>query len=222
MAVWPAELLHIDFGAHEGPGTLIIVEGFDGCGKSTFVRALRNHLTFLGYTVCQTRLPTTSLRRSQMFQLFARQKRDDLVDALALQVLHASDRIQNCRKFITPQLRRGAIVIADRYICASVSTLLSWGLPVDGWFRELCQQVVAPDLALFMHAPAEVVIARIHQRPRERHVVLDHHKVEEALQLNLAIAKANKMRVLDTSSLTVDQCIQAIKDDLARLLPAYR
>jgi dTMP kinase len=213
------EELRLNYCSHEGPGKFIVVEGYDGCGKTTFVRALSRHLRAKGFVVYRTRFPSAALRRTRLLQLLAHQGREDLVDPLALQLRRMADRLQQTRKIIAPRLLEGAVVISDRYIMASQCTMLNRSIPMGGWFKDLCSQLIAPDISLFMYAPPQIALERILRRSNERNLP-DECEVDASIRQCMAIAAVNRMLIVDSSKATPRQCIQELEGHLGKVLAA--
>jgi dTMP kinase len=99
------------------PGFLLVLEGIDGAGKSTLGRALAAHLRSRGLTVTTSREPTdgphgTALRKS------AKAGRLSLAEELGL---FLQDRAQHVAELIGPALRRGEVVILDRYYISTAA-----------------------------------------------------------------------------------------------------
>ena len=198
-------------------GTFIAVEGRDGAGKTTFVKYMQMRLEKLGYICATTKLPTNRVKQSIMFELFARQRREDLVSALAMQVFHMADRLQHSYEFITPNLSEGKIVITDRYLSASIGSIRTHQLS-QNWFNELSLELWKPKIWIWLHAPADIAIARIKSRPDEKDKPIDKDEYEQALELGLEIANQYGMTILNTAELTLDDCWDALNDQLCRAL----
>jgi dTMP kinase len=101
-------------------GYLIAFEGGDGAGKSTQVQRLAEWLTERGHEVVVTREPGATP--------VGRRLREVLLDVgntglspRAEALLYAADRAQHVHAVIRPALRRGAVVITDRYVDSSIA-----------------------------------------------------------------------------------------------------
>jgi dTMP kinase len=101
-------------------GYLIAFEGGDGAGKSTQVQRLADWLTGRGYEVVLTREPGATP--------IGRALREVLLDVgntglspRAEALLYAADRAEHVDAVIRPALRRGAVVITDRYVDSSIA-----------------------------------------------------------------------------------------------------
>lgn len=99
-------------------GVFISFEGVDGVGKTTQVNRLREHLNAAGHEVVVTREPGgTQLGVSLRRLLLHGGELADRAEAL----LFAADRAQHVHEVIRPALRRGAVVITDRYVDSSLA-----------------------------------------------------------------------------------------------------
>lgn len=194
-------------------GKLISIDGRDGTGKTTLTRLLNNELKNKGHNVSITKLPTSRVKRSRMFKLFAHEQRHDIISALALQVFHMSDRLQHTHEFITPNLKAGNTIITDRYMTASLVALLSFNLQTD-WFIDLCKNIWKPSLWIYTYSPAEVAIERIRRRPDEKDMKIDIKQFQRTIELELEFAKANNMIILNTSEKSPQECLDLIKERL--------
>ena len=148
-------------------GKLIVLEGIDGCGKSTQIARLTKALDAMGRTVHQTAEPTggewgQSLRR---FLSGAEQRTN-----AELATLFVLDRIQHNVE-IQALLDRGTDVICDRYY---YSTLAYQGSVCDyGWVKHMnCSSpdIRHPDLCIFLDLTPEASLARIRARGEAREV----------------------------------------------------
>lgn len=203
-----ADGLRLQFGARQGPGRLITIEGLDGSGKTTIVERLRRHLAGEGVPVITTRLPTTQMRESRFFELLRGQGRTDLVDPVAFELAYMADRIQHCRTVIEPALRSGTTVITDRYAFSSIGTLLL-RLPdlrrvvlrailQDAWFADLCKYLIQPDLSFVLRTDAQVGASRLRSRPDEADTGFEPREYAELQDLLLRLARANNLIPIDS------------------------
>jgi dTMP kinase len=101
-------------------GYLIAFEGGDGAGKSTQVQRLAEWLTERGHEVVVTREPGATPMGQRL--------REALLDVgntglspRAEALLYAADRAEHVHALIRPALRRGAVVITDRYVDSSIA-----------------------------------------------------------------------------------------------------
>ena len=76
--------------------------------------------------------------------------------------MYAADRADHLAREIEPALRRGEVVISDRYFHSSLA-YQSLQRPLDE-VASLNASFLVPDLTIFVEVPVEVSLARIHAR----------------------------------------------------------
>lgn len=98
-------------------GQLIINEGMDFSGKSTFTEALAKKLNEAGYPTITTFEPggTNFGREISKITKYPRRLFNEDLDELTKVVLFNAARIENVRKIILPALAEGKTVIVDRF-----------------------------------------------------------------------------------------------------------
>ena len=99
-------------------GLFIAFEGGDGAGKSTQVALLRDAFEAAGRTVTVTRQPGGTELGQQIRDLVLH---GDHVAPRAEALLFAADKAHHVEQLIRPALRRGDVVITDRYTDSSVA-----------------------------------------------------------------------------------------------------
>jgi dTMP kinase len=99
-------------------GVFVVLEGGDGCGKSTQARLLVLRLRDLGREVVATREPGATETGAAIRSLVL--GGGDL-DPRAEALLIAADRAEHAAEVIRPALERGAVVVSDRYIPSSLA-----------------------------------------------------------------------------------------------------
>ncbi len=96
----------------------IVLEGGDGCGKSTQAARLVARLRELGREVVATREPGATDVGAAIRSLVL--GGGDL-DARAEALLIAADRAEHVARVIRPALERAAVVVSDRYVPSSLA-----------------------------------------------------------------------------------------------------
>src|SRR2546429_2275529 len=96
----------------------IVLEGGDGCGKSTQAGILVARLRDRGREVVATREPGATEAGAAIRALVL--GGGDL-DPRAEALLVAADRAEHVAEVIRPALRRGAVVVSDRYVPSSLA-----------------------------------------------------------------------------------------------------
>ncbi|MCA9879750.1 MAG: dTMP kinase, partial [Thermomicrobiales bacterium] len=147
------------------PGVFVALEGIDGSGKSTAARAIADRLAQeRDLEVIVTREPGgTPLGEAVRSLVLSRG--GEGMDPIAELLLFSAARAQHVSDVIEPHLRRGAIVICDRYTDSTLA--YQWG--GRGLAREtiLAAQAIAtrgvlPDIRVLFDLPVDVAQTRRH------------------------------------------------------------
>lgn len=157
-------------------GTFITLEGPDGMGKTTVLKALLPKLAQLtAQTVIETREPGGSKIAEQIRGVLLdvqNTKMDDRTEAL----LFAAARRQHLVEVVLPALQANNVVISDRFVDSSVA--------YQGAGRKIGEKAVydlnlfateelLPDLTLLLDGPVTVGLQRINQYRQDQSDRLD-------------------------------------------------
>ena len=140
----------------EYPGTLIIVEGIDGSGKSTQIDLLQKWLRSRNLVTVYTEWNSSPIVKRTTKQA----KVKELLTPMSFSLIHAADFASRVHAQILPALRAGAIVLADRYVYTAFARDATRGVNRD-WLRRIYSFAVKPSLALYFRVPLEVSIERL-------------------------------------------------------------
>jgi dTMP kinase len=133
-----------------GRPVFIVLEGGDGCGKSTQAGILVGRLRELGREVVATREPGATEAGAAIRALVL--GGGDL-DPRAEALLIAADRAEHVARVIRPALERGAVVVSDRYVPSSLAYQgVARGLGVEAVARlsEWATGGLEPDLVVVL------------------------------------------------------------------------
>ena len=141
IAHTPLEILDILCpDAERAPGAFLSMEGLDGSGKGTQLERLQDLLGRYGFDVLETREPGgTPIGEKIREILLDRENREMTRETESL--LYAASRAQLVREVIRPAVKRGQLVLCDRFLDSSVA--------YQGGGREL-----GVDRVLEINAPA--------------------------------------------------------------------
>ena len=140
----------------EFPGTLIIVEGIDGSGKSTQIDLLQKWLRSRNLVTVFTEWNSSPIVK----RTTKRAKVEQLLTPMSFSLIHAADFASRVHAQILPALRAGAIVLADRYVYTAFARDAARGVNRD-WVRRIYSFAVRPTLGLYFRVPLDVSIQRI-------------------------------------------------------------
>ena len=101
-------------------GYFITMEGLDGCGKTTQANAVEKALREYGFTVRRTREPGGCPISEKIRDLLLDVNNKDMSD-IAEALLYAASRAQHVQEVILPAMKRGEIVLCDRFVDSSVA-----------------------------------------------------------------------------------------------------
>jgi len=136
-------------------GFFVVFEGPDGSGQSTQVELLVNYLKAKGCKVLATKEPTLQSKAGKTI----REALDEKIKLgpQELQGLFTKDRASHLKNIILPALKRGKIVISDRYFFSSFAFGAANGVSLD-WLVRMNKMFLHPDLTLILDVPAEVSV----------------------------------------------------------------
>ena len=151
-------------------GTFICFDGGEGCGKSTQIARLRDHLASLGLDVLAVRDPGTTGIGEQIRAILLNP--DHLEMGMRCEMLlYMAARAQMMHETIRPALEAGTVVLTDRFI----SSTLAYQLGGDGLDAEEIRTVgkIAvrgrlPDLTIILDMPIEQSVERVRAKFERR------------------------------------------------------
>ncbi len=114
-------------------GLFITFEGIDGCGKSTQIKLLSDHLGSTGHEVVLLREPGGTVVGEKIRSVLL-DKKNDGMDPVCELLLFEAARAQIVRELIMPALDDGKIVICDRFFDSTYA--------YQGYARELGAEMV--------------------------------------------------------------------------------
>ena len=136
-------------------GSLIVVEGMDGSGRSTQISLLQEWLEAEGFAVQTTGLRRSNLVAKDIDDLLA----NNAVTRLTLALMYATDFFDQLEHRIIPALRSGLVVLADRYIYTLIARGAVRGINRQYLYR-LYAMALRPDLTFWLNVKPEVAFAR--------------------------------------------------------------
>nr|WP_251126224.1 MULTISPECIES: dTMP kinase [unclassified Exiguobacterium] len=192
----------------------ITVEGPDGSGKSTQLQLLVESLTQKGYDIVVTREPGGTTVGNQIREVLLSPDHHEMTPRVEM-MLYAASRAQNVEQVIRPALERGAIVLCDRFIDASIA-YQGYGLQYDldqiQSLNEWATNGLTPDLTFLFDLSPERASARMKDRGQldriESRDQAFHERVYEGFQ---TLLKQYPERII---RIDADQPIECIQDEV--------
>ncbi|WP_267244152.1 dTMP kinase [Streptomyces sp. PR69] len=202
-------------------GFFLVVEGGDGAGKSTQVKALAEWIRAKGHEVVVTREPGATPIGKRLRSILLDVSSAGL-SSRAEALLYAADRAEHIDSVVRPALERGAVVISDRYIDSSVA--------YQGAGRDLSPTEIArisrwatdglvPHLTVLLDVSPETARERFTEAPdRLESEPAEFHQRVRAGFLTLAAADPGRYLVVDAGQ-DAEAVTTVVRHRLDQLLP---
>ena len=205
-------------------GKFIVIEGIDGCGKTTQIDELSKWLPKSGLIKKESKLITTrepggSQLGKKLRSLILDNNENNKPSSLAELLLYSADRAEHVSKIIAPALKNNDWVISDRF---SDSTLAYQGygrninLEIIKNIESIVCQGEYPDLTFFLEiSPEESILRRKNEIPDriESEGIKLLEKVNKGFKL---IAKEKNWEVISAT-----QNIQTISNQIKETILRY-
>ena len=208
----------------------ITFEGVEGSGKTTQIHLLKKYLTGRGIPCTITREPGGPPISEEIRKILLNPDHSEMAPLTEL-LLYEAARAQHVEEVIIPSLKKGGVVISDRYCDASIA-YQGYGRKVDLKLIEslncLSSRKIEPHITFLMDCPSQVGLARALHRnktlgqEKEGRFELErlqfHRRVRRGY-LSIAKKELGRVKVIDTrqSEEEVFQKIRKVVDELIRL-----
>ncbi|WP_019317495.1 dTMP kinase [Streptococcus mutans] len=188
-------------------GIFISFEGPDGAGKTTVLEAILPQLKKLvAKEVITTREPGGVAIAESIRDLILDVNHTNMDDKTEL-LLYIAARRQHLVERILPELKKGNLVLVDRFIDSSVAYQgYGRGLDADAvtWLNNFATDGLQPDLTLYFDVDSQIGLTRI-EKNKEREVnrldleQLDMHCRVRSGYLKLAQENPNRIVTIDAA-----------------------
>ena len=190
-------------------GRFITLEGGEGVGKSTQIRALKTLLESRGIDVVATREPGGS-SGAEAIRTLLMEGSDDRWNARSEALLFAAARADHVARTIRPALARGAWVICDRFVDSSRAYQGSGGGITDADLLALHavgSEGLLPDRTFLLTVSAAEAARRVSERggsDRMGNKPADYQARLAARFVEMAEAEPERWRIIDADVLADD------------------
>lgn len=202
-------------------GKFIVIEGIDGCGKTTQIDEISKWLPNSGLMGDNSKLVTTrepggSLLGKKIRNLILDNNKNNQPSSLAELLLYSADRAEHVSKIISPALEKKDWVLSDRFADSTLA-YQGYGRNINLEIIKNIESIVCqgehPDLTFFLEISAEESILR------RKNLVPDRiesegirflQKVNEGFKI---IAKEKNWKVISAT-----QNINAISNEIKETL----
>lgn len=195
-------------------GMFITVEGPDGSGKTTQLNLLVEALNSKGYEVVVTREPGGTTVGNSIREVLLSPEHHEMTPRVEM-MLYAASRAQNVDQIIRPALARGAVVLCDRFVDASIA-YQGYGLQYDmdqiESLNEWATSGITPDVTFLFDLTPQRAQERMKDRGQldriESRDQAFHQRVYEGF--HALLNKYPKRMIL----IDADQSVECIHDEV--------
>lgn len=173
------------------PGAFFAFEGIDFCGKTSQIRRAGNYLRAQlqnKAVIITTKEPTGGPHGLKIRQILANEELFASTSLLDLQKEFARDSRYHCENTVVPALKRGDIVLTDRFRHSScVYGAKNWRMDEISDLMEMNKQCLGdffvwPDCSFIFDLPAEIALYRGMERAKKTRQKLDEIEKMETLE----------------------------------------
>src|SRR4051812_14489028 len=192
----------------------IVLDGPEGCGKSTQAQLLLAHLKSTGKDAILVRDPGTTPVGEQIRALLLNPANGEM-NMRCEMLLYMAARAQMIAQIILPALSSGQTVICDRF----VSSTLAYQLGGDGLSADEIRKTASiairdrwPDLTIILELPVDRAMSRINrEKDRIEQRSREYHEQVRKNYLAQAAADAKHYRVI-----AADRPKEVVADEIWR------
>lgn len=196
----------------------ITLEGPEGSGKSTQATKLKSFLEGKGFKVVLTHEPggTQVGKHIREMLLHPEGKFDQTTEIF----MFAADRAEHVSKIIQPALKKGKVVVSDRFTDSTLAYQCGGrGLPEDQvrYTNMVSSKGLTPDLTILLDVTPETGIKRATQNgtsDRFEKEKIEFHKKVRRKYLQIAKEDPERVKVIKTE----DKDIDKIQNEIRRIV----
>ena len=173
-------------------GFFVAIDGPNGVGKTTLLEAieksLKKRMENKKVLFYKTKEPTDSFLGK-----FIR-KISEKITGDSLACLVSADRYEHLKNEIIPELKKGKIVITDRYILSSLILQVMDGVK-ESFIFNLNSKIIKPDLQLAIFAKEEIIQNRLKQQDKLTRFEKNNQSKKEINNMRKGIEKLKKLNI---------------------------
>jgi len=196
-------------------GKFIVIDGIDGCGKSTMVNLMADKLSKNGKVV-STAEPSQGPIGKVLRDFLKNKKISGEIDAL----LFAADRLWHVDNVIKPALEENTTVISDRYVGSSLAYQSAQkgckNGEIDDWVRELNKFVIKPDLYIVLDIAPEDSLKRRDNFDEKFENIKFLTEVRKIF-LNIEEMQKYAKKYVVIPSTTMEETVERIYEEISKL-----
>jgi dTMP kinase len=201
-------------------GKFITFEGSECCGKSTQSKLLYEYLKNKGYDVIYLREPGGTKISEKIRKILLDSKNETMTPMTEL-LLYMASRAQTVKEVIEPALKKGRIVLCDRFLDSTV-VYQGYGLGINlaliKYLGEFATNGIKPDLTILLDLPLKKALGGIGSKKDriERRDFTYHLRVRKGY-LNLAVAEPRRIKIVKLAD-NIEETQRKIREIVSNLL----
>jgi len=169
-------------------GFFVAIDGPNGVGKTTLLEEIEKIIKSKNIQLYKTKEPTNSILGK-----FIREISEE-INGDTLACLVSADRYEHLKNEIIPELKKGKIVITDRYILSSLILQVMDGVK-ESFILNLNSKIIKPDLQLAIFAEEEIIQNRLKQRDKLTRFEKNNQSKKEINNMEKGIEKLKKLNI---------------------------
>ena len=175
--------------------TFIVIDGIDGCGKSSHAKALVKYLKQQGRNAIFLKEPTTeSPAGKERAGALRSEKRPPPEEELRLFI---EDRRWDVENRINPAMNEGKDIVMDRYYYSTMAYQGARGMDIET-IRKMNSFAPVPDIAIILDIEPELAVERISRRGQGNYFEkLDY--LEKVRAVFLSMKNYDEVAIIDSS-----------------------
>ena len=187
-------------------GKFIVLDGPDGCGKSTQVRLLAKALEQTGIETLSLRDPGGTDIGEQIRHILLRND-NQAMSVRCETLMYMASRAQLYEENIQPALAAGKCVLCDRWLSSTYAYQAVAGKIGVEWLEQLAAaslERIWPDLTIIIDVPSEIGLQRVGPAPdrMEEKSANFHQRVRQAFR---DLARTHQRFIVIDGSGTIEQ-----------------
>lgn len=196
------------------PGKFIVFEGLDGSGLSTQAELLKDYLLKKGHQVFLTKEPFLKLVTGRKIERIL--NKEEKIAPGKLQKLYIQNRREHLKKDVIPRLKKGEIVISDRYFLSTLAYGRTTGLSEKELIK-LNEGFLIPNITFLLKALPETCIKRIKKRGIKMTLFEKKEKLRNVwIFYEDSVKKFEDIKIINAEK-SVSQVFNSIKKILSQL-----
>ncbi len=193
-------------------GLFITFEGIDGCGKSTQLNLLAEHLKSKGFEVIITREPGAKGLGEKLREILLNYDGD--VSSNCEAFLFLADRAQHIDNLVKPAVKAGKIILCDRHTDSTVA-YQGYGRGVDlkqiKMLNELATNGLKPDLTFIFDVDVKTGLGRISKsKDRMESAGIEFFEKTRRGYLEIAEQEPERVKVINSND-SIENIFEQVK-----------